>query len=133
MLAEKYGIIGIEDLNVSGIAKNRKLARAVLDMGFFEFRRQLEYKSKMKGGLVVVADRFYPSSKTCSDCGCKYSGLHLSVREWACPECGRRHDRDLNTAINLKKYAVSYTVSACGELVETITSVKQELNIDDQY
>jgi putative transposase len=129
ILTKNYGIIGIEDLNVSGMAKNHKLARAVLDMSFFEFRRQLEYKSKIKGGHVIIADRFYPSSKTCSNCGFKYGELTLSVREWTCPECSAIHDRDLNAAINLKNYAVSYMVSACGELVETVTSMKQELNI----
>jgi putative transposase len=129
MLCGKYSLIGIEDLNVSGMAKNHKLARAVLDMSFFEFRRQLEYKTKIKGGHVIVADRFYPSSKTCSCCGYKNDNLTLSVREWTCPTCGINHDRDINAATNLRNYAMSYMVSACGELVETITSVKQELNI----
>jgi putative transposase len=129
MLAQRYGIIGIEDLHVSGMVKNHKLARAVLDMSFFAFRRQLEYKSKMRGGHVILADRFYPSSKTCSCCGYKNNELTLSVREWTCPDCGVNHDRDMNAAANLKQYAVSYTVSACGELAETIASKKQELNI----
>ena len=115
MLTQNYGTIGIEDLNVSGMAKNHRLARAVLDMSFFEFRRQIEYKSKMTGSVVVVADRFYPSSKKCSTCGEKYDGLDLSMREWDCPVCGCHHDRDINAAINLKNNAVSYTVSACGE------------------
>ena len=101
MLAEKYGTIGIEDLNVSGMSKNHRLARAVLDMSFFEFRRQIEYKSKMKGGCVVVADRFYPSSKTCSSCGYKNVELILSMRRWTCLICGINHDRDVNAAINL--------------------------------
>ena len=127
-LARNYGTIGIEDLNVSGMAKNHKLARAVLDMSFFEFRRQLEYKSKMTGSVVVVADRFFASSKLCSNCGEKYGSLNLSTREWLCPACGCRHDRDINAAINLRNYAVSYTVPACGELVVFNTSVKQELN-----
>jgi putative transposase len=129
MLSNGYNIIGIEDLNISGMSKNHRLARAVLDMSFFEFRRQLEYKSKMKGGHVIVADRFFPSSKICSCCGYKNDKLTLSVREWTCPDCGANHDRDINAAINLKNHAVSYMVSACGELVETVTSVKQELNI----
>ncbi|MDR0272774.1 MAG: transposase [Clostridiales bacterium] len=128
MLSNNYSVIGIEDLNVSGMAKNHKLARAVLDMSFFEFRRQLEYKSKIKGGHVILADRFYPSSKTCSCCGYKNDALTLSARQWTCPDCGISHDRDINAAINLKNYAVSYMVSACGELVETVTSMKQELN-----
>ena len=69
----------------------------------------------MRGGQVVVADRFYPSSKTCSGCGHKLEALPLSVREWTCPVCEVRHDRDVNAAINLKNMAVSSTVSACGE------------------
>ena len=84
-------------------------------MGFFEFRRQLEYKTAMRGGQVVVADRFYPSSKTCSACGHRLEALPLAVREWTCPACGVVHDRDLNAATNLKNMAVSSTVSACGE------------------
>ncbi|MDD2729099.1 zinc ribbon domain-containing protein [Malikia sp.] len=84
-------------------------------MGFFEFRRQLDYKALMRGGQVIVADRWYPSSKTCSGCGHQLDQLPLSVREWTCPHCGAVHDRDVNAAVNLKNMAVSSTVSACGE------------------
>ena len=114
-LTRRFDTIGIEDLNVRGMVKNRHLSRAVSDMGFFEFRRQLEYKAVQRGGMVVVADRWYPSSKTCSGCGHRLETLPLSVREWACPACGSVHDRDVNAAINLKTLAVSSTVSACGE------------------
>ncbi|MEB6589023.1 transposase [Pseudomonas asiatica] len=114
-LTRRFHIIGIEDLNVRGMVKNRRLARAIADMGFFELRRQLEYKAAMRGGQVVVADRFYPSSKTCSSCGHKLEELLLSVRQWTCPGCATCHDRDVNAAINLKNMAVSSTVSACGE------------------
>ncbi|WP_445673034.1 RNA-guided endonuclease InsQ/TnpB family protein [Pseudomonas inefficax] len=114
-LTRRFHIIGIEDLNVRGMVKNRHLARAIADMGFFELRRQLEYKAAMRGGQVVVADRFYPSSKTCSNCGHKLEELSLSVRQWTCPGCATCHDRDVNAAINLKNMAVSSTVSACGE------------------
>lgn len=114
-LTRCFHTIGIEDLNVRGMVRNRHLARAIADMGFFEFRRQLEYKAAMRGGAVVVADRFYASSKTCSACGHKLDELPLAVREWACPVCGAIHDRDVNAAINLKNLAVSSTVSACGE------------------
>lgn len=107
-------MIGIEDLNVAGMMKNRRLARSIVDMGFFEFRRQLGYKSDMRGGEVVVADRWFASSKTCSCCGHKLENLPLAVRGWTCPVCQTRHDRDGNAAINLKHYAVSSTVSACG-------------------
>jgi len=97
------------------MVKNRHLARAVSDMGFFEFRRQLEYKADMRGGQVIVADRWFASSKTCSACGQKLDVLPLSVREWNCRACGAFHDRDVNAAINLKNLAVSSTVSVCGE------------------
>lgn len=114
-ITRRFHTIGIEDLNVRGMAKNRHLARSIADMGFFEFRRQLEYKATMRGGVVAVADRWFASSKTCSACGSVQEALPLSVRQWICPDCGTRHDRDLNAAINLKNMAVSSTVSACGE------------------
>jgi putative transposase len=115
-LTRRFALIGIEDLNVSGMMKNRHLSRAISDRGFFEFRRQVEYKAAMRGAVVVVADRFFASSKTCSTphCGYKQDKLPLSVREWTCPYCGTIHDREVNAAINLAHYAVSYTVSACG-------------------
>lgn len=115
-LTRRFHTIGIEDLNVSGLVKNRHLSRAISDMGFFEFRRQLGYKADMRGGIVVVADRFFASSKICSapGCGHKLDQLSLAVREWTCPVCGAVHDRDVNASNNLKEYAVSYTVSACG-------------------
>ena len=114
-LTRRFHTIGIEDLNVRGMMKNHHLARSIADMSFYELRRQLEYKAAMRGGLVMVADRFYPSSKTCSNCGHKLESLPLSMREWKCPVCGVLHDRDVNAAINLKNLAVSSTVSACGE------------------
>lgn len=110
-----FHTIVIEDLNVRGMMANRHLARSIADMGFFEFRRQLEYKARMRGGVVVVADRWFPSSKTCSVCGSVQEKLPLSIRQWTCQECGADHDRDVNAAINLKNMAVSSTVSACGE------------------
>ena len=113
-LTRRFHTIGIEDLNVSGMVKNRHLSRAISDMGFFEFRRQLAYKAEMRGSLLVVADRFFASSKTCSACGEKLGKLPLSIRQWDCPTCGASHDRDVNAAMNLANYAVSYTVSACG-------------------
>ena len=114
-LTKRFHTIASEDLNVRGMMKNRRLARSIADMGFFELRRQLEYKAAMRGGQVVVADRFFASSKTCSVCGHKLDTLPLSVRAWTCPACGTMHDRDVNAAINLKNLAVSSTVSACGE------------------
>jgi len=102
-LTERFGTVVIEDLNVRGMVQNRCLSRAISDVGFGEFRRQLEYKVAERGGRLVVADRWYPSSKTCSDCGFKLDILALGTREWACPACGVSHDRDINAAVNLKK------------------------------
>lgn len=114
-LTSNYGLIAIEDLNVRGMMSNHHLARAVGDMGFHEFRRQLEYKSVMRGGKVVVAERWFASSKICSRCNYRMESMPLSVRSWECPVCGARHDRDQNAAENLVKWAVSSTVAACGE------------------
>ena len=114
-LTRRFHTIGIEDLNVRGMVKNRHLARSVADMGFFEFRRQLEYKAGRRGGRVVVADRWFASSKICSVCAVQQDKMRLSVREWTCPACGTDHDRDVNAARNLQNMAVSSTVAACGE------------------
>nr|WP_293833409.1 RNA-guided endonuclease TnpB family protein [uncultured Arsenicibacter sp.] len=113
-LVKNHSRIVIEDLNVRGMSKNHKLASAILDGGFFEFRRQLTYKAEWYGSEVAVADRFFASSKTCSGCGGKKAGLKLSERTYHCEECGLQIDRDLNAAINLSQYTVSYTGSACG-------------------
>ncbi|MDY0964480.1 RNA-guided endonuclease TnpB family protein [Massilia sp. CFBP9026] len=109
-----FHTIGIEDLNVKGMLANHCLARAIADMGFGELRRQLEYKAARCGGQVVVVDRWYPSSKTCSCCGYRMDVLPLTVRHWRCPGCDALHDRDVNAAINLRNMAVSSTASACG-------------------
>ena len=114
-LTSRFNTICIEDLNVKGMLKNRRLSRSIADMGFYEFRRQLEYKADMRCCEVIVADRWFASTKTCSSCGYKLGELSLSSRHWSCPECETKHDRDVNAAINLKNYAVSSTVLACGE------------------
>jgi len=109
-------IIGIENLNVLGMSKNRHLAKSILDAGFYEFRRQLEYKAPENGAEIVVADRWFASSKICNECGERTNQLtSLQIRKWTCENCGASHHRDINAAINLKNYAVSSTVSACGE------------------
>jgi putative transposase len=100
MLARTKRAIAVEDLNVAGMVKNRRLARAISDAGFGEFIRQLEYKAAWYGSKVWAADRWYPSSKTCSSCGAVHSGLTLSDRIWLCA-CGVEHDRDINAARNL--------------------------------
>jgi putative transposase len=114
-LAKTFRAVGIEDLNVRGMVKNRSLARSVSDGGFFEFRRQLEYKCRMYGSTLVVADRWYPSSKTCSCCGVVKDTLALAERTFRCSDCGFEEDRDMNAALNLARYAASSAVSACGE------------------
>ncbi len=101
LLAKNHGTIVIEDLNVSGMMKNHKLAGAIADMGFYEVRRELEYKCKLYGSKLVVADRWLPSSKTCSNCGHKKEILCLSERVFECENCNFTIDRDLNAAINL--------------------------------
>ncbi|MCI0676999.1 MAG: transposase [Phycisphaerales bacterium] len=115
MLTKTYRSIGIEDLNVRGMARNRHLARSIKDAGFFEFRRQLTYKARFYGATVVVANRWFPSSKTCSCCGSVKAELALSKRIFQCDECGYEIDRDLNAARNLERLAASSAVSACGE------------------
>lgn len=99
-LARTKRAIAVESLNVSGMVRNRRLARAVSDAGFGEFVRQLQYKTDWYGSKLWAADRWYPSSKTCSSCGAINAGLTLSDRTWICT-CGVEHDRDHNAARNL--------------------------------
>jgi putative transposase len=101
-LTKNHSEIVLEDLNVSGMMKNHKLASAIADCGFYELRRQLEYKSAWYGCLLTFVDRFFPSSKICSSCGCKKEQLSLSERIFNCSDCGFQIDRDLNASINLK-------------------------------
>lgn len=93
--------IVLENLNVAGMVKNRCLAKAISDVGFGELRRQIEYKAKRLGIEVIVANTFFPSSKTCSGCGCIKDTLALSERTYICEHCGLEIDRDLNAALNL--------------------------------
>ena len=106
-LAATYGTIVVEDLNVAGMLANRRLARHVADASFGEVRRQLEYKTAWRGGRVIVADRWFASSKTCSECGAVKAKLALSERAYCCAECGTVLDRDVNAAVNLAKLAGS--------------------------
>jgi putative transposase len=117
-LARDQSIVVIENLNVRGMMANRRLSRAISDMGFHEFRRQLTYKLDRSGGRLVVADRFFASSKICHVCGVKAEAMPLSVRTWTCAGCGTSHDRDINAAINLRNLAgskgIACPVTACG-------------------
>ena len=96
-----YDTVFMEDLNVQGILKNHKLAKAIQEIGFYRFREVLEDKARNNYKKVVFVDRFYPSSKTCSNCGYINKKLTLHNREWICPICGEHHDRDLNAAVNI--------------------------------
>ncbi|MEU9017548.1 RNA-guided endonuclease TnpB family protein [Actinomadura sp. NPDC048394] len=100
-LVQKADVIVIEDLAVTNMVRNRTLGRAISDCGWGEFRRQLEYKCERAGRTLVVIDRWYPSSKTCSHCGHLLAELSLSTRRWTCPGCRTRHDRDVNAAKNI--------------------------------
>ncbi|GAX38649.1 RNA-guided endonuclease InsQ/TnpB family protein [Nodularia sp. NIES-3585] len=130
-ISKNHAVIGIEDLNVSGMLTNGKLSKAIADMGFYEFRRQLEYKTQLYGSKLVIVDRFYPSSKTCSHCGEKKSSLSLSQRVFTCEICGFECDRDLNAAHNLSQEAVRLTVLACGLDSADTSRMKQEEKADN--
>jgi putative transposase len=129
-LVRMNDVIAVEDLAVKNMVKNRSLARAISDCGWGEFRRQLEYKCGRYGRDLVVADRWCPSSKTCSACGYLLAALSLGTRHWTCSSCGARHDRDVNAAKNI--LAAGLAATACGGDVRragttrTQTPAKQE-------
>ncbi|MHA2213894.1 MAG: RNA-guided endonuclease InsQ/TnpB family protein, partial [Candidatus Thorarchaeota archaeon] len=137
-LAKNHSRIVIENLCISGMMRNRKLARAIADVGMYEFSRQLEYKCEWYGSELHRASRSFPSSKRCSKCGHVKGELGLSERIYRCSECGLVMDRDLNAATNLVAASWTETENACGEDVRHIdesadsstqTSTKQEPNI----
>ena len=106
-LCKNHALVAIEDLHVAGMLRNHCLAQAVSDSNFGEIRRQLEYKSAYYGAHLILVDRFYPSSKTCSSCGYIKPELSLSERTYVCKDCGMVLDRDLNAAINVRMVAMS--------------------------
>jgi len=137
-LTKSHGKVVIEDLNVSWMLKNLRLAKVIADVGFYEFRRQLEYKCQWYGSELVVVSRTFPSSKMCSRCGYRKKELFLSEREYHCEQCGLEIDRDFNAALNLVAVSLPETENACGEEVRLLTdsenlqraaSMKQEPNI----
>ena len=116
MIASKYSVVCVEDLNVAGMMKNHHLARSLSDASLGEFRRQLEYKAARTGAALRVVDRWYPSSKTCSNCGVVKAKLSLSERTFNCDACGLSMDRDLNAAVNIQVAgSAPETLNARGE------------------
>ncbi|MET0415765.1 MAG: IS607 family element RNA-guided endonuclease TnpB [Actinoplanes sp.] len=113
-IAREHGTVVVEDLNVAGMLANRRLARHITDAGFCEIRRQLAYKTGWNGGRLLVADRWYPSSKTCSGCGTVKAKLSLSDRKYECQACGLIIDRDHNAALNLAALAAQFDTAGSG-------------------
>jgi len=137
-LVRRFDVIAVEDLNVAGMVKNRSLAKAVGSSGWAEFRTMLEYKAAWYGRRLIVIDRWYPSSKTCSHCGHLLDTLSLGTRHWTCPGCGTLHDRDENAAKNILAAGLAAHppgVHACGADVRhggqpsVRSAVKQELPV----
>ena len=118
-LINENQVIAVESLSVSNMQKNRYLSKSISDASWSEFLRQLKYKAKWYGRELVGIDRWYPSSKRCSDCGYTMPKMPLNVRQWTCPECGSIHDRDVNAARNV--LAAGLAVSAHGEAVSPMS------------
>jgi putative transposase len=111
-LVEAHGLLALEDLHVKGMLRNRRLAKHIADAGWGSFVRMLIYKGAWYGCRVVWVDRWYPSSKRCSGCGAELAALPLHIRWWTCPQCGERHNRDVNAARNLLKQATVGTTGS---------------------
>jgi putative transposase len=118
-LINENQVIAIESLSVRNLQKNRRLSKSISDAGWSEFRRQLEYKAQWYGRTLIGIDRWYPSSRRCSDCGHTVARMSLKVRAWTCPQCGSIHDRDVNAARNV--LAAGLAVSAHGESVSPMS------------
>ena len=118
-LINENQVIAVESLSVSNMQKNRCLSKSIADASWSEFLRQLEYKAKWYGRELVGIDKWYPSSKRCSDCGYTMPKMPLNVRQWTCPECGSTHDRDVNAARNV--LAAGLAVSARREAVSPVS------------
>ena len=118
-LINENQVIAVESLSVSNMQKNRCLSKSIADAGWSEFLRQLEYKAGWYGRELVGIDKWYPSSKRCSDCGYTMPKMPLNVRQWTCPECGSIHDRDVNAARNV--LAAGLAVSARGESISPVS------------
>ena len=107
-LTKENQVISCEDLNIKGMVKNRKLAKQISDVAWGQFLTLLDYKGDIYGCEIKREDRFFPSSKRCSNCGYIKEDLTLKDREWTCPECGMNHDRDINACHNLLQFSDGY-------------------------
>ena len=114
-LIRENQVVCVESLQVKNMVQNHRLAKAINDVGWGEFVRQLDYKAQWYGRTLVKIDKFYPSSKRCHHCGHVLDSLSLDIRHWVCPECQMEHERDINAAQNV--LAAGLAVSACGEAV----------------
>jgi putative transposase len=135
-LVRRFDVIAVEDLNVAGMIRNRRLARAISCSGWGEFRSMLEYKARRRGRHVAVADRWYPSSKTCSACGHLLASLSLGTRRWTCPACGTRHDRDINAARNILAAGLAAgaknSADACGGAVRRAGATRARVPVKQE-
>ena len=132
--ARKYDVIVLEDINLQNMSRTLHLGKSVNDLGFGEFRSILKQKCKEYDTTIIYADKWYPSSKTCSSCGSINKNLKLSDREWVCTECGTYHDRDFNAAINLEQYftnqyntAGTAEINACGDNASTLREIVMQV------
>src|SRR5262249_41371866 len=135
-LAKTKSVMVVEDLSVKKMMHQKRWSRAIADAGWTEFIRMLEYKSQWYGSIVIKAQRDYPSTKMCSHCHCIGPALSVEIREWVCSRCCRKHDRDINAAMNLLRlYTESSSgINACGDTsggesqkLSSHVSLKQEV------
>ena len=125
-LVEKYPALCLENLSIVGLTKT-KLAKSMLDAAFSETLRQWKYKSLWNNRHALQADRFYPSTRLCSECGSKNDNLSLSDREWTCPACETKHNRDFNAALNLRAEGFKQLVAS--GYVETLNDCGQDVSL----
>jgi putative transposase len=124
-------VICVEDLNIANMIKNKRYSKAIADASWSEFIRQLAYKANWYGRTIVMIDRWYPSSQTCSQCNSRNKSLRINDRFWTCAQCGTHHDRDINAAVNIK--TVGLTGFACGAFsVGVVKLTNPTLNVAKQ-
>jgi putative transposase len=123
-----FGFVGLETLHVKGMVRNRRLSKSISDSGWAEFVRMCKYKAETSGACVVQVDKFFPSSKTCGNCGYVHADLQLSDRKWICPQCASELDRDLNAARNILEQATAGAAesNACGDSVRPAGLLAQQ-------